>query len=297
MCSVYTERRWLTCQISSLCPGRRSAPSQRGMENKIPPTRLSSVQNFQQRTKRFHDFPELLSALSTLRETHCFYPLKAVNSSACTFLAKQTQKHHQTPQTPPTLRRNIVNRTDTFNFSSTTLALPKAVMPSLLFAHRNTDWVVQCGSHHSRAQYKFCNASAALCLPTSELGATTKHRHAVDIAVVQAFILSSQKVLLGREKGGALCFPRCLGNSNTLGKRISCFRKRCQNLCHAFFLPIFYYFFFYFFFSHALVSLLGSSAESLHCHGTTPYRCWGNPTRGPPNPAGHSEQSSRQTPA
>lgn len=139
VCSVYTERRWLTCQISSLCPGRRSAPSQRGMENKIPPTRLSSVQNFQQRTKRFHDFPELLSALSTLRETHCFYPLKAVNSSACAFLTKQTQKHHQTPQTPPTLRRNIVNRTDTFNFSSTTLALPKAVVPSLLFAHRNTD--------------------------------------------------------------------------------------------------------------------------------------------------------------
>lgn len=156
---------------------------------------------------------------------------------------------------------------------------------------------MQCGSHHSRAQYKFCNASAALCLPTSELRATTKHRHAVDIAVVQAFILSSQKVLLGREKGGALCFPRCLGNSNTLGKRISCFRKRCQNLCHAFFLPIFYFFFLLFFFSHALVSLLGSSAESLHCHGTTPYRCWGNPTRGPPNPAGHSEQSSRQTPA
>lgn len=46
VCSVYTERWWLTCQISSLCPGRRSTPSQRGMENKIPPTQYPVFKTF-----------------------------------------------------------------------------------------------------------------------------------------------------------------------------------------------------------------------------------------------------------
>lgn len=170
-------------------------------------------------------------------------------------------------------------------------------MPSLLFAHGNTDQVVQCGSHCSRAQYKFCSASAALCLPTSELGATTKHRHAVDIAVVQAFILSSQKVLLGREKGGGSVFSSVFGKFKHIRQKDFLLQKALSKSLSRILPSHFLLLFFYSFFSHALVSLLGSSAESLHCHGTTPYRCWGNPTRGPPNPAGHSKHSSRQTPA
>lgn len=106
-----------------------------------------------------------------------------------------------------------------------------------------------------------------------------------------------KKFSWGGRRGGGSVFSSVFGKFKHIRQKDFLLQKALSKSLSRILPSHFLLLFFYSFFSHALVSLLGSSAESLHCHGTTPYRCWGNPTRGPPNPAGHSKHSSRQTPA
>lgn len=95
--------------------------------------------------------------------------------------------------------------------------------------------------------------------------------------------------------GGALCFPQYLGNSNTLGKRISCFRKRCQKSLSCILpSPPFFFFLNLLFLSRSHVTFRKDCGVPV-LPWNHPYRCWGNLKGGPPNLAGHSKQTHGQT--